>query len=183
MEFFSEQYFLEQKQTISINEQRMFSARVQNTSSETWFDIFLSYNISNLDVVKAIYYVLTKQELKVYLDCIVDPYMQRNNCGEATAQKIHNRLMHSRALLYAQSPNAGQSNWMPWELGIVDGHTHKCFVMPVTANATQVTPKREYLSLYPYIKPDTNNVMKIISEGTQPGLFVTDFVKYIKGIR
>lgn len=183
MEYFSEQYFLDQARLIPLFEQREFSARVQDSRSDATFDVFLSYNIKNKDAVKAIYYVLTKKGLRVYLDRIVDPDMQRDNCGKATAQRIHNRLMNSKTLLYAQSPSAGQSNWMPWELGIVDGHTHKCFIMPVTSDAKQVTPKREYLSLYPYVKPDVNNVMKIVSEGAERIPFVTDFIQYVKGIR
>lgn len=183
MEFFSEQYFLDQAKLISVFEQREFS-RVQDSSANAKFDVFLSYNIKNLETVKAIYYVLRKGGLKVYLDCIVDPDLQRENCTKATAQRIHDRLMNSNSLLYAQSPSAGQSNWMPWELGVVDGHTHKCFIMPVTLDATPVTPKREYLALYPYIKPNMwNNALTIYSEGSEFSPIKTDFVQYIKGIR
>ena len=183
MEFFSEQFFIDEAKRIPIYEQREFSARVQDSRIDTKFDVFLSYNINNIEAVKAIYYVLTKKGLKVYLDCIVDPQMQRNNCGKPTAQKIHDRLMNSKSLLYAQSPSAGQSNWMPWELGVVDGHTHKCFIMPVTPDAKQVTPRREYLSLYPYVKPDVNNAMRIVTEVSPGGRFLsTDFVSYIKGL-
>lgn len=183
MEYFSEQYFLNQAKLIPLYEQRNFSARVQNARSDARFDVFLSYNIKNIDAVKAIYYVLAKKGLKVYLDCIVDSDMKRDNCGKETAQRIYERLMHSNSLLYAQSPSAGQSNWMPWELGIIDGNTHKCFIMPVTSDAQQVTPKREYLSLYPYIKPDSQNVMKIVTDPSPISKsFSTDFVNYIKSL-
>lgn len=182
MDYFTEQFFLEQAKLIPLYEQKEFS-RVQDSSDKATFDVFLSYNIKNLDAVKAIFYFLTKKGLKVYLDSIVDPDLQRNNCGKATARRIHNRLMNSNCLLYAQSPSAGQSNWMPWELGVVDGHTHKCFIMPVTADATQVTPRREYLALYPYIKPDYKNAMTIVSEGSESVHISTDFVQYVKGIR
>ena len=183
MEFFSEQYFLDAASRITINEQREFSARVRDSHADSKFDVFLSYNIRNIDAVKAIYYVLTKKGLKVYLDCIVDPQMKRDDCGKSTATLIRKRLMNSKSLLYAQSPSAGQSNWMPWELGVVDGHTHKCFIMPVTADAKQVTSRREYLSLYPYVKPDYYNTMKIFSESTLDSRSITtDFVSYIKSL-
>lgn len=182
MDFFSEQFFLDQARQIPLYEQREFSTRVRDSRADAKFDVFLSYNIKNIEAVKAIYFFLTKKGLKVYLDCIVDPDMQRDNCGKTTAQRIHNRLMNSKSLLYAQSPSASQSNWMPWELGVVDGHTHKCFIMPVTSDAKQVTPRREYLSLYPYVKPDTCNIMKIFSEGSEARPIITDFVQYIKGL-
>lgn len=183
MEFFSEQFFLDQARLIPLNEQREFSTRVRDSHADAKFDVFLSYNIKNIEAVKAIYFFLTKKGLKVYLDCIVDPDMQRDNCGKPTAQRIHNRLMNSKSLLYAQSSSAGNSNWMPWELGVVDGHTHKCFIMPVTSDAKQVTPKREYLSLYPYVKPDSYNTMKIFSEDTEARPIIKDFVQFIKGFQ
>ena len=183
MEFFSEQFFIDEARRIPINERQTFSTRVQDSRLDTKFDVFLSYNIKNIEAVKAIYFVLTRKGLKVYLDCIVDPQMKRDNCGKDTAQIIHSRLMNSKSLLYAQSPSAAQSNWMPWELGVVDGHTHKCFIMPVTADAKQVTPKREYLSLYPYVKPDLYNAMRIITDSTSlERSLSTDFVSYIKAL-
>lgn len=106
--------------------------------------------------------------------------MKRSETDKQTAERIHNRLMNSNSLLYAQSPSAGHSNWMPWELGVVDGHAHKCFVMPVTKDAQQVTPRREYLALYPYVKLDMDDNMKIVRESSE-GNFVTDFVDFVKG--
>lgn len=38
-------------------------------------------------------------------------------------------------------------------LGVVDGHTGKCMIMPVTKDAQHASPQREYLLLYPYIMP------------------------------
>lgn len=181
MEFFTESYFKRAASRVELFEQREFSARVRrDTSMTAKFDVFLSYNIADIEVVKNIFIVLSKKGLKVYLDCMVDPDMKRSETDKQTAERIHNRLMHSNSLLYAQSPSAGQSNWMPWELGVVDGHTHKCFIMPVTKDAQQVTPRREYLALYPYVKLDADDKMKIVRESAE-GYFVTDYVDFIKG--
>ena len=181
MDFFTEDYFRQAAGRIRLFEQREFSAQARTGTVETAkFDVFLSYNIADIEVVKAIFYVLSNKGLKVYLDCIVDPDMRRSETDKQTAERIHRRLMNSKSLLYAQSPAAGTSNWMPWELGVVDGHTGKCFIMPVTNNATHVTPRREYLALYPYVKPDANNRMVIVRE-TDTTTFTTDFVNYVKG--
>lgn len=91
--------------------------------------------------------------LQVYLDCIVDVDLKRNETNKDTAKRLQKRLMSSKSLIYAQSPEAGRSNWMPWELGVVDGHTGKCMIMPVTKDAQHASPQREYLLLYPYIMP------------------------------
>lgn len=181
MVFFSESYFKRAASHMELFEQREFSARVRrDISVNAKFDVFLSYNIADIEVVMDIFYFLSKKGLKVYLDCVVDPNMKRSETDKQTAERIHNRLMNSNSLLYAQSPSAGHSNWMPWELGVVDGHAHKCFVMPVTKDAQQVTPRREYLALYPYVKLDMDDNMKIVRESSE-GNFVTDFVDFVKG--
>lgn len=182
MDYFSESFFIEEARKRPILEQRTFSAEDKKAPLSKVFDIFLSYNIANQVAVIAIYHVLRAKGLSVYLDCIVDPDLDRNDTTKKTAQLLRTRLEHSKSLLYAQSPSAGQSNWMPWELGVVDGHTHKCLIMPVTSDAKQVTPRREYLSLYPYVKPDSYNIMKIFSEGSEARPITTDFVQYIKGL-
>ena len=113
----------------------------------------LDFDKSVLNVVKGIYYTLSKMGLQVYLDCIVDVDLKRNETNKDTAKRLQKRLMSSKSLIYAQSPEAGRSNWMPWELGVVDGHTGKCMIMPVTKDAQHASPQREYLLLYPYIMP------------------------------
>lgn len=177
---FTESFFCRMGSTL-LTEQRSFSDAVRHAPETMIFDVFLSYNIDNQDAVKGIFFYLTKKGLKVYLDCIVDPDLNRNDTGKETARRIHNRLKHSKTLLYAQSPSAGKSNWMPWELGVVDGRTNgKCFIMPVTKDASHVTPKREYLWLYPYIRHTGDYGMRIYTEGTTT--FSTDYVSYIKSI-
>lgn len=180
MEFLTESYFRREASRIELFEQRTFSDRARrDTSTTARFDVFLSYNIADIEVVKNIFYVLCKQGLKVYLDCVVDSDMKRSETDKQTAERIHNRLMNSKSLLYAQSPSAGQSNWMPWELGVVDGHTGKCFIMPVTKDAQQVTPRREYLAIYPYVKLGIDGKMKIVRDSAG-GYFVTDYVGFVK---
>lgn len=130
-----------------INEQqRTFSA-----NSYESFDIFLSYNINDKDVVKGIYYVLKGMGFKVYVDFMVDPLMDRSKVTKETAECIQSRLKHSKSLIYAQSSNAAMSKWMPWELGVVDGNTSKCFIMPVQKEYETIYSRQEYLLLYPII--------------------------------
>lgn len=180
MDFFSESYFKQAASRIELFEQRGFSDRASHDRSlNARFDVFLSYNISDIEVVKNIFFVLSKKGLKVYLDCIVDPDMKRSETDRQTAERIHNRLLNSKSLLYAQSPSAGHSNWMPWELGVVDGNTHKCYIMPVTKDANPVTPRREYLSIYPYVKLGLDGKMKIVNERVE-GDLIWDYVEYVK---
>lgn len=72
MKYFSEAYFRNIAYSTPLYEQRTYSDNLQGASLYKQFDIFLSYNISDLNVVKGIYYTLSKMGLQVYLDCIVD---------------------------------------------------------------------------------------------------------------
>lgn len=152
-----ESYFKGIVARMPINEQqRTFSA-----SSNELFDIFLSYNINDKNVVKGIYYVLKKMGFKVYVDFMVDPQLDRKSVTKETAECIQSRLKHSKSLIYAQSSNAAISKWMPWELGVVDGNTSKCFIMPVQRGDETINSRQEYLLLYPVIGINIFNEMRV----------------------
>lgn len=55
MKYFSESFFRGITSRIPLHEQRMFSEAVQRAPIDKQFDVFLSYNISDLNVVKGIY--------------------------------------------------------------------------------------------------------------------------------
>ena len=78
MEYFSEAHFRAITNRMSLYEQRTYSDNYQGLPMNEQFDIFLSYNISDSDVVKGIFYALSNMGFKVYLDCIVDANMKRN---------------------------------------------------------------------------------------------------------
>lgn len=180
MEYFSESYFRDIVGRISSYEQYLYCERVQHAHPNMEFDIFLSYNIADLNVVKGIYFMLRKMGCTVYLDCIVDPDLKRSESDKQTAERIQNRLKHSKSLLYAQSQSANQSNWMPWELGVVDGHTGKCMILPVTKEQAEINPRREYLLLYPYVKPNSQNEMRVFTESRNS--YGTTIRNYINGM-
>ena len=152
-----ESYFKGIVARMPINEQqRTFSA-----GSNELFDVFLSYNINDKDVVKGIYDVLKNMGFKVYVDFMVDPQLDRRSVTKETAECIQSRLKHSKSLIYAQSSNAAMSKWMPWELGVVDGNTSKCFIMPVQKGYEIINSRQEYLLLYPVIGINTSSELRV----------------------
>lgn len=152
-----ESYFKGIVARMPINEQqRTFSA-----GSNELFDVFLSYNINDKDVVKGIYYVLKNMGFKVYVDFMVDPQLDRRSVTKETAECIQSRLKHSKSLIYAQSSNAAMSKWMPWELGVADGNTSKCFIMPVQKGYEIINSRQEYLLLYPVIGINTSSELRV----------------------
>ena len=162
MRYYKEDYFKE----IEAGMPRMFSAG--SCESFEPFDVFLSYNSNDKTVVRGIYYMLTSMGYKVYVDFIVDPQMNRSNVTARTAMCIQNRLKHSKSLIYAQSSNAAMSKWMPWELGVVDGNTDKCFIMPVQKENEIICARQEYLLLYPVIGKDSLGRLTVYNSENSP---------------
>lgn len=164
---FTEDFFRNYSRT-SLNESQQIELR-SFSQTAAWsdsqkFDIFLSYNIADKAVVEGIYYYLSKLGYKVYLDSIIDPSLNRNSVTKQTAEKIHKRLKNSRSLIFAASKGASLSKWMTWELGVVDGNTSKCMLLPVAQGNETVFNKQEYLKLYPIIYLSDFDGTKIVDE-------------------
>jgi hypothetical protein len=162
MRYYRESFFRDLLGRMPLNEQR----RTFSASSYATFDVFLSYNINDKDVVRGIYYMLTRMNLKVYVDFIVDPQLNRSEVTKQTAECIQNRLKCSKSLIYAQSSNAAMSKWMPWELGVVDGNTAKCFIMPVQKGYETIGDRQEYLLLYPVIGINSLGELRVYDSET-----------------
>ena len=165
---FTEDFFRNYSRT-SLNESQQRELRLfyQTASSSDYqtFDIFLSYNIADKAVVQGIYYYLSKLGYKVYLDFIIDPDLNRSHFTKQTAEKIRRRLRNSRSLIYAASLGASLSKWMTWELGMVDGNTSKCMLLPVAEGYEEVYNKQEYLELYPVIYLSNLGTTKVEGDG------------------
>ena len=178
MSFFTESHFRYYRENLN-ESQRNFSYTARNDVN-IMFDIFISYNFNDRCVIRGVYNELTEMGFKVYVDFIVDPDLNRQNVTLETAKRIRSRLENSKSLIYAQSPNAAMSRWMPWELGVVDGHTKKCAILPIFTNITDVYIKQEYLKLYPVIKPHTTNHMLVYKDdnGIEAPVNLATFINY-----
>lgn len=161
MRYFSESYFKHFVSRLNETQQREFCSHKIEPSVDTKFDIFLSYNFEDRAIVKGVYLWLRSKGFKVYLDFEMDPELDRRKVTKETAALIHSRLSHSKSLVYAQSPNANMSKWMPWELGFIDGQTSKCAILPITPNGVAPAPRQEYLLLYPIIRINENNYVRV----------------------
>lgn len=178
MAYFTELHFRYYKENLN-ESQRVFSYTARSDVN-TKFDIFISYNFKDRDIIRGVYNELTEMGFKVYVDFIIDPDLNRQYVTLETAKRIRSRLENSKSLIYAQSPNAGMSRWMPWELGVVDGHTKKCAILPILASINDVYSKQEYLKLYPVIKPHSTSRMQVYKElnGIESPESLTTFINY-----
>jgi hypothetical protein len=121
--------------------------------SEQYYDIFLSHSIKDQDVIVGLAQDFIEQGLKVYVDWLEDPQLDRTQVTKDTAEVLRCRMKTSKCLIYAYSGNSPSSKWMPWELGYFDGINGRVAVLEIIP---QINPNakymgQEYLGLYPYI--------------------------------
>ena len=174
--YYTESHFKEYK--ANLNENQCKFSSIAEKDLNIVFDIFLSYNIVDKAIIYGVYNELTEMGFKVYVDFIIDKDLNRSCVDQKTAKRIRARLENSRSLIYAQSPNAAMSRWMPWELGVVDGHTNKCAVLPILSDMSNLYSKQEYLQIYHIVKPDSNSHMKVFTEenGKETSLSLRSFI-------
>ena len=118
------------------------------------YDIFLSHSSKDKEAVGGLASLLMDEyNLKVYVDWINDPGLDRTNVTKDTAEILKIRMSNSSSLFYVTSENAPESRWMPWELGIMDALTGKVAICPLSnKDTTEDTYNgQEYLGLYPYV--------------------------------
>jgi hypothetical protein len=119
-------------------------------SYATKYDVFLSHSFDDARVVRLIKEMMEEAGHTVYVDWIEDDHLDRGRVNEATARTLRNRMNQCSSLLYLTSQAAGQSLWMPWELGYMDAKTGRVAVAPILED-DESFEGREYLGLYPYL--------------------------------
>ncbi len=122
------------------------AAKAQKT-----FDVFLSHSYADAAAILGLKVTLEGHGLSVYVDWVEDTQLERTKVDHATATHLRNRMRSCKSLLYAVSPNATSSKWMPWELGYFDGFNQKVALVPIVEVPVATFQGQEYLSLYPYV--------------------------------
>lgn len=130
------------------------SLRTASKSATGAFDIFLSHSVRDARVILGVRDWLTSQDLRVYVDWIDDPELDRSAVSHATAARLRMQMVNSRSLIYATSRAAQQSRWMPWELGYFDGRkgNEQVAIMRLDSSSTDRFVGEEYLGLYKQIE-------------------------------
>lgn len=121
-------------------------------------DIFLSHRKADADELVGLYYMFRGMNYTVYVDWKDDPELDRSNVTPGTAARLRTRMNNSRCLFYATTTNAGDSKWMPWELGYMDGYNKRVAICPVVVNVQVEFQGQEYLGIYPYVDKTQNRL-------------------------
>jgi hypothetical protein len=132
---------------------RLQRSTVRTFSATDSYDVFLSHAFKDAETVEGIKLFLESKGLRVYVDWIESPQLDRNSVTPATAAVLREAMRHSKTLLYAASVNAAASKWMPWELGYSDAFHGRVAILPIApaGQVVQAYRGQEYLGIYPYV--------------------------------
>lgn len=138
-------------------------------SGRNHFDVFLSHSIADETLVLGIVEYLRQANLTVYVDWIVDPKLDRTKVNAASADVLRKRMRQCDMLFYLWSKNAGESRWMPWELGYFDAYRGKIAVLPVVSRPGDIYVGTEFVGLYPVVDVTGIGSQRILKvDGQEP---------------
>jgi hypothetical protein len=151
--YFTEQDLRERAGGLTASAARESLRRSAKSAAGT-FDVFLSHSVRDAVVILGLRNLLTEQGLRVYVDWIDDPELDRSEVSAATAARLRERMQQSRTLIYATSRASRKSSWMPWELGYFDGtkDSSRVSILPIEDHSGVAFDGQEYLGLYKVIE-------------------------------
>jgi hypothetical protein len=131
----------------SLNEQtvRVRQAQARSVAGS----VFLSHSTKDADILPGVIEFLEHYGAQVYIDKkdeTLPPYTSRE-----TAKVLRDRIRLCRKFILLTTPTSKNSRWMPWELGIADGHrgTQNMAILPTPDVASdQSWAEQEYLGVY-----------------------------------
>ena len=123
--------------------------------------VFLSYRRMDVASVKPVVKLLKSLGVSIYIDYLDDKLP--NPPDHTTATILKASLVKCQKFILLATPNSKESNWMPWELGLGDGHTgyENTIIFPLLETEDYWT-EREYYKIYGYVKDGVseNNIKK-----------------------
>lgn len=136
---------------------RILTEEAQAFSAAKHYDIFLSHSYDDAEIIYGVKKMIESLGMTVYVDWIEDAKLDRSKVTVETAALLRERMKTCSSLVYADSANASQSAWMPWELGYFDGlRGSYVWILPLVNNSDSEYHKPEYLRLYPAVEKLTD---------------------------
>jgi hypothetical protein len=129
---------------------QILSESARAFDSEDSYDVFLSHSYDDAEVILGVRTIMKSLGLKVYVDWIDDSALDRGKVTAKTAAVLRRRMQASSGFVYAHSPSAKDSVWMPWELGYFDSlRPAHVWILPLVETSDSEFRGQEYLGLYP----------------------------------
>lgn len=169
------------QKSLSSSAPQILRESVRASANEDSFDVFLSHASEDSEIVLGVREILAGLGLKVYIDWIDDPQLDRGNVTAENADMLRRRMKQSKSLIFLTTKSSSTSRWMPWELGYFDGlRTGFIGILPVV-DAGGTFSGQEYLGLYPVVErlPLTGGGTKfcVVEKAGKGYRFLDDFAR------
>lgn len=93
------------------------------------FDVFLSHNSKDENMIVEICKSINKSGCVCYIDWVNDKFdLKREWCNATTAQVIKKRIQQSKYFVLVLTDSTLNSQWCPWELGYADALGKEIFI-------------------------------------------------------
>lgn len=155
----------------------MFSAdNIVNLNESFYRDksrpmVFLSHKHDEQDILQDVVAFLKEEGVDVYVDWM-DSSMPAYTNAE-TAHSLKQKIKIADKFILVATPNAINSKWCNWELGLGDAAKYKEHIALLPIDKTYETFKgAEYLAIYPYIDYEDGNSKYINGSYIQKGYYV-----------
>lgn len=136
-----------------ISNSRDITGSYQRLAKSDALTVFLSHSSKDDQYVIGVSEFLSNFGARVYSDN-GDKRLPATPSPE-TAQILRDELQQADRVVVMVSENSSKSGWIPWELGMADGHkgVRKIALLPiVNTSLEEAWASREYLGLYPVIR-------------------------------
>lgn len=153
---------------------KMFSAdNIVNLNESFYRDksrpmVFLSHKHDEQETLQGVVAFLKEEGVDVYVDWM-DSSMPAYTNAE-TAHSLKQKIKIADKFILVATPNAINSKWCNWELGLGDAAKYKEHIALLPINET--FRGAEYLAIYPYIDYENGNNKYIDGHYIQRGYYV-----------
>ena len=110
--------------------------------------VFLSHSSKDAEHVPGAIALLERHGARVYIDKKDSSLPLVTDT--VTAEKLRQRIKDCRKFVILTSENSKDSRWVPWELGLADGHRmpSNVAILPTVIKGNHKWTEQEYLGLY-----------------------------------
>jgi hypothetical protein len=118
--------------------------------------IFLSHKHEELTILQDVIAFLNAEGVEIYVDWMDEDMPAYTNAK--TALRLKEKIKVSNKFILVATPNAINSKWCNWELGLGDAakYIEHIALFPIN-RTTQNFSGTEYLRIYPYIEYENGN--------------------------
>jgi hypothetical protein len=133
--------------------------------------VFLSHKHDEVNILQDVIAFINEECIEIYVDWMDEEMPAYTNAK--TALRLKEKIKVSNKFILVATPNAINSKWCNWELGLGDAAKYIEHIALFPINRTsQSFSGAEYLKIYPYIEYENGNGKYLSGSSISSGYYV-----------